>query len=126
MSRPTKFKPEFTQMLKDYMDEPEKMGDKIPMVQTLARMFDVHRDTIQSWGKNEANSEDLVNFSVMYGHFKDSVERAVLNLGFSNIASNFCQFYLKSKCGYVEKQHIEHAVHESVDRQILDNWESEM
>ena len=51
--RPTKYKPEYVQVVKDYIDTCTAGNMKLPKRVDLAIQFNVHEDTLIEWGKRD-------------------------------------------------------------------------
>ena len=123
IGRPSKFKPEYTEKLKDYFVNFEKYGDVYPLVSSFANIIGVHRDTLLSWSENEID-EDLGEFPGLYKKFKQYQEPVLIRRGLTNEdkAATFAMFLLKCKHGYQDTQYINNTHEISVDPETLDDF----
>lgn len=123
VGRPSKFKPEYTEKLRDYFVSFEKYGDVYPLVSSFANIIGVHRDTLLSWSENEID-EDLGEFPGLYKKFKQYQEPVLIRRGLTNEdkSATFAMFLLKCKHGYQDTQYINNTHEISVDPDTLDDF----
>ena len=96
--RPTKYNPEIVRKTKDYIENYESYGDKIPSIAGLALELDLNKETITNWAKDKNKAE----FSRVVTALIQGQERKLLNGGLDSVFNSGITKLLLSKHGYTD------------------------
>ena len=103
MGSPTKYSDELLGKSLYYLEHFEILGDEIPSNVGLALYLEVHRDTVQVWGKEEGKDE----FSYILDRIQAKQQQVLINKGLNNkFNSSICKLVL-GKHGFHDKQDLE-------------------
>ncbi len=124
VGRPSKFKPEYTEKLRNYLENFDKPphNDILPLVSSFANFIGVHRDTLHSWSESEID-EDLGEFPDLYKKFWQYQEPVLVRRGLTNEDKGLAMCIFMMKCrGWNETQYINNTHEISVDPDTLDDF----
>ncbi len=98
--RPTKYKRDMIEQARDYIDNYEELGHKIPTIAGLSQVLETDRETISEW----ASHEDKQDFSRMVRQLQRSQELALVNNGLDGTYNSGITKLILSKHGYSDNQ----------------------
>lgn len=96
MARPTKYSADIQKQAEEYLENYDQHGDVVPSIVGLARVINIHRDTIHEWRKEhsafsdtledlEQEQERVLTSKGLTGDFNSNITKLMLhNHGFSD------------------------------------------
>ena len=100
MSRPTKYNDKILSKAKEYLFDWEREGHAIPMIEGLAKVLDIHKDTIYAWEQDEDKKE----FSDVVKKIREAQHMELLMGGLTNKFNASITKLALTKHGYSDKQ----------------------
>jgi len=97
--RPTKYNSGIIRKTKEYLDDYEKHGHKLPTLAGLSLVLGINKETVQQW----ITHDDKKEFSVLTSKIMSAQEQMLLNNGLDNTWNSGIARLVLSKHGYTDK-----------------------